>query len=124
MPESVGSGLTSPLLSQRIKTRQSPYDWTRALFSDMLRSKRGTEAPRPICRDTFAKAATAGGLRSFLAQGLIICAAIAKGSLLRVLRVKGCLLSLYPLNQMLDRIKGWLICDPGRQRTVVLDFAV
>jgi hypothetical protein len=28
--------------------------------------------------------------------------------------VKRYLLSLHPLNQMFDPIKGWLICDPGR----------
>ncbi len=103
---------------------KSPDDWVQALFSDTLRSKRGTEASRPIYPDKFSKTVTAGGLRSFLAKKLIICAASAKGSLLRVLRVKGCLLSLHPLNQMVDPIKGWLICDPGRHHTIMLDFAV
>jgi hypothetical protein len=44
--------------------------------------------------------------------------------LLRLLRVKRRLLSLHALNQMVDPIKGWLICDPGRQHTVMLDFGV
>jgi hypothetical protein len=55
-------------------------DWARARFSDMLRSKRGTKAPRTIYPGKFSKAATAGGLRSFLAKGLIICAASAKAA--------------------------------------------
>jgi hypothetical protein len=47
-----------------------------------------------------------------------------EGSLLSFLRVKCYLLSLHPLNQLVDPVKGWLICDPGRQHTVMLDFAV
>jgi hypothetical protein len=34
------------------------------------------------------------------------------------------LLSLHPLNQFLDPINRWLICEPGRQETIVLDLAV
>jgi hypothetical protein len=47
-----------------------------------------------------------------------------EAALLRLLRVKRRLLSLHALNQMFDPIKDWLICDPGRQHTVMLDFAV
>ena len=90
----------------------------------MLRSKRVTEAPRPIYPDKFSKTATAGGLRSFLAKGIDNLRREREGSLLRFLRVKCYLLSLHPLNQLVDPVKGWLICDPGRQHTVMLDFAV
>jgi hypothetical protein len=38
--------------------------------------------------------------------------------------VKCCLLILHPLNQLFDPIKDWLICEPGRQQTVMLDLAV
>jgi hypothetical protein len=34
------------------------------------------------------------------------------------------LLSLHPLDQSLDSIDRWLICEPGRQETIVLDLAV
>jgi hypothetical protein len=47
-----------------------------------------------------------------------------EAALLRLFRVKQQLLSLHPLNQMLDPIKDWLICDPRRQQAVMLDFPV
>jgi hypothetical protein len=43
---------------------------------------------------------------------------------LRLLWMKRQLLSLHPLNQSLDPINRWLICEPGRQETMVLDLAV
>jgi hypothetical protein len=47
-----------------------------------------------------------------------------EAALLRLLRVKRCLLSLHPLNQIFDPVKDWLICDPRRQQTVMLDLTV
>jgi hypothetical protein len=47
-----------------------------------------------------------------------------EAALLRLFRVKQQLLSLHPLNQLFDPIKDWLICDPRRQQTVMLDFTV
>lgn len=47
-----------------------------------------------------------------------------EAALLRLLLVKCYLLSLYPLDQMFDPVKDWLICDQRRQQTVMLDFTV
>ena len=47
-----------------------------------------------------------------------------EAALLRLLRVKCCLLSLHPLNQMFDPIKDRLIRDAGRHETVMLNLPV
>jgi len=49
---------------------------------------------------------------------------VAEAALLRLIRVKCGLLSMHPLDQMFDPVKEWLICDPGRHETVMLDLLV
>jgi hypothetical protein len=47
-----------------------------------------------------------------------------EAALLRLFGVQCCLLSLHPLDQMLDPIKDWLIRDPRCEQAVMLEFPV
>jgi hypothetical protein len=42
----------------------------------------------------------------------------------KLLWVKRGLPGLHPLNQLFDSIKGGLICEPGRQETVMIDLLI